>query len=863
MEDIKITVEEILEEIEFNKKKQAMFEPQSDMEKVNDMVERLLTEKKTAQLHKEKEEMSQKELEEFEREIKSQTKSITKQFEKVIRENTRQLKRQQREEKAIEKEIRPDEDDNRAYEAYKQSVKNNTQSIKITQVKSDQKVKLQTDSLEILQNEHKKEKFEMLKESAHTEHIKREMDNIASHFGSFIAEKESVDEQKNQSEITLSTYKELKKKRNKKIDNFSLEGQTPPTVSQTDSIAVEEMVEHVLVEKLENQVSQEIVNEGPKRTKDNQVFEYQPDENDDEDLLLYEDEYNDVEEEEEVKKQLRRKKKSIFTSVVGLSILSINALVLALVFVTDKTLQLAKLINISPLVYVAVNMLVLIFAMIFSRKVFSNAIDAMAGRTPHKDILYTVTMLIGFAANMMVLFSNEKILQSGVHIYTPVIVISLLFNHISKLKMVNQTIDNFNYITSGKDIYGVSFIHSYKVSSDMTKGVVDDEPILAKSVKAKFFKNFLSHSFQPDRSDYICTKLTVAVLPIALLLSALAFLFHRDLYISMTVLSGVLVMATTLIGSMIVAFPLHDTSDITKHFSEMSPCVDAIEEFSETNSMLIDAHDIFPSDTVILHGIKTFSGKRIDDAIVDAASVVCESKSILSNVFLEIIAHNKALLKKVDSIMYEDLMGISAWVADRRVLIGNRELMINHSVAVPKKEYEDKYNEKGQKVVYVSSEGELSAAFIIQITTKKEIFDVMNLMERNEVKAIIKTVDSILTAELLTDLFHMESDSIKILPSRLHSAYAQETEEKAEMNTSLGTNGNVLGYIISTIATKKLSFCVRVGVIINILSVVLGIAMFAAVMLAQKLALFSSLVVLLYMGLFGIVYWIYQKNIHL
>ncbi|MEG2428963.1 MAG: hypothetical protein RSA99_01125 [Oscillospiraceae bacterium] len=302
----------------------------------------------------------------------------------------------------------------------------------------------------------------------------------------------------------------------------------------------------------------------------------------------------------------------------------------------------------------------------------------------------------------------------------------------------------------------------------------------------------------------------------------------------------------------------------------MTPCVGAIDDMLDVNSTLIEAYDLFPADSIILHGIKTFSGKRIDDAILDAASVVCQSKSILSSVFLslydselKIIAQNNELLKTVDTIVYEDLMGLSAWVDNKRVLIGNRELMINHSIAVPSKNYEEKYTQVNQHVVYLATEGELAAAFIVQLTATKESFDAMSLLERNDVKIIVKTADSILTSERLAILFHLEDDSIKVLPSRLHKAYHDEMAQQENTEILLGNNGTLMGGIISTVATKKMSFCVDFGAKLNLIQIVIAIILLVCLSVLGKLSGVTNIFMICYMLLFGLFYWICEKNVHL
>ena len=91
------------------------------------------------------------------------------------------------------------------------------------------------------------------------------------------------------------------------------------------------------------------------------------------------------------------------------------------------------------------------------------------------------------------------------------------------------------------------------------------------------------------------------------------------------------------------------------------------------------------------HGIKTFGQRRIDEAILDAASVVCSCETTLADIFLQVIEGKQDILKPVDSVVYEDGMGLSAWVDSKRVLIGNRELMLNHGVDIPSKDYEERY----------------------------------------------------------------------------------------------------------------------------------------------------------------------------
>ena len=93
----------------------------------------------------------------------------------------------------------------------------------------------------------------------------------------------------------------------------------------------------------------------------------------------------------------------------------------------------------------------------------------------------------------------------------------------------------------------------------------------------------------------------------------------------------------------------------------------AVDAFSRTEAVILDAKDLFRPSDIILHGIKPFDQSKIDSVILDAASVVCNTDGMLTDVFNKIIGSNKAMLRPVENVTYEDAMGLSCQTgADRQ-----------------------------------------------------------------------------------------------------------------------------------------------------------------------------------------------------
>ncbi|MEG0894961.1 MAG: hypothetical protein RSE93_04540, partial [Oscillospiraceae bacterium] len=671
---------------------------------------------------------------------------------------------------------------------------------------------------------------------AHTQTIKKMAVDITAHFGDNnfskeINSKEDLpDTRKNaKTPIPISTYRELKKNRSEKIGNFTLN-------SDEDEESKGKKPFEVSHKKIDIKNLKE---------------EYKNDEENDDECFF--------EEPDDAKKYLKNKMMLSKISLFATMLTAVIAVIFAFFKPVGDTMILFEKLTISTNVYVSINLVLLALAALFSFEIYKNALISLVQRDPNKDILYTFATIIMFVANLLI--TGNDIANNGANIFTPVFVVSLFFNRLVNYWNVKQASQNYDYISNNSELYNVSKVEGEQVL-ELTKGLFyEEEAQLFKNVKTKNIQKFITNSFKSDKSDDVCFKTAVAMIPVSIVFGILTYFLLKNMSVALTVMSITLLLSTSFIAPMLVTFPLKDSSKMAKHFAGMTPCKDAVEQLSEANSVLLDAYDIFPKGTVKLRGIKTFSGNRIDEAILNAASVLCECKSILSHLFLEIIAENKNMLKKVDTIVYEDLMGISAWVDNKRVLIGNRELMINHSIPVPKKEYEDKINTNNQEMVYLATEGELCAGFIVAMTTKKGIYDSLSLLERNDVKAIIKSVDSILTSDKLSYIFGIQEESFKIIPSRLHAQYKNEIKEIDDGEILIGNNGNILGYIISLVTAKKVTNCVYSGMILNFFAMAVGIVLMAACCFLGKLQLITNLSLLMYLSIFYLLYYIYQKNI--
>lgn len=556
-----------------------------------------------------------------------------------------------------------------------------------------------------------------------------------------------------------------------------------------------------------------------------------------------------------LKKQLRR----ACVSRALTAVCALCGVLLAAVQLGVSSVWILGIIEVSPLVYTVLCAGLIIASLLASFPLFSSS-----ARGARKDAFCLVSVLIVLAANVIFLFSPETLLAGRGVLYAPLTALSLFALACARVMRQRRMLYSFEILSSDGEKNGVLVLSDGAVSREMTRGLAMEEaPILAANVSAGFFDGFLTREQQDDPADAAARPLMWISIGLGAALAVVLYLLTRDLYAAVTMISGAAALGFGLLYPLMCELTLRDSRPIFESYESTIPDWTTAADAADVNCILMNATDLFPEGSVILHGIKTFQGTRIDTAIVDAASVVCKADSVLRDVFLYIINDRTELLKPVDTVRYEDLMGLSAWVDEKRVLIGNRDLMVNHSVAVPKRGYEEPYQADGYEVVYLAREGELYAAFILEFTAAEKAAAVLDMMNRRGLCAAVRSVDACITPTLLERVFGVTSEEVKILPARLHELFEERHKPRERAETSLANKKGSGAFVVSVAACGQLLRCVKRGRVLCVIGAVLLILALAGLLYFNLMTAASAVAAASGALLFFLVYWFYERNVRL
>ena len=295
-----------------------------------------------------------------------------------------------------------------------------------------------------------------------------------------------------------------------------------------------------------------------------------------------------------------------------------------------------------------------------------------------------------------------------------------------------------------------------------------------------------------------------------------------------------------------VNLPISKATNKYLQYSSVILGYSAVEEFSDTNSVMVDAVQLFPKESVDLINLKLLSTEPLDECILLASSLVFRSDSVLKNSFYKILKGKLDMLYPVESYIYEDERGLSGWIDNKRVLLGTRQHMEDHSIdGLPPVSKEAEYG-KGNVILYLSISGVICTMFVLKITPSISVTKWMQALEKEGVVTVVRNVDGFLTQEFLESLFDLDNGSIKMLPFRYHKEYENEVGFNERESSPMMCSGSFPSFAMLITGVKKIRSAAQLGIAIQVGSVALGAAICLISMLLGTFAQITPTLIIVY-----------------
>ncbi len=583
---------------------------------------------------------------------------------------------------------------------------------------------------------------------------------------------------------------------------------------------------------------------------------FSKDESDDNDTVKEEnskpvEDYTGEEDEKSILYELNHNIRKLFMRSLLSGIIAAVVVVLTIVTRIFPS-AICSAVPFAPAAYAILLFILMAASLVLNRVAMLSGLSPLVHIKGNSDTAVAVAGAAGMVQIIVSFFCLGDLNGFHVNYYTVIPMLAFFANNVGKLYMVLRVKDNFKFVSSKGQKYASKIYNNESVAMQMMSGTAADRPIIAYQHKTEFPSNFLKISYAPDPSEDLASKLapitTIASIIIAVMYGAVKLSF-ADALNAFALITAVSVPVATLLS---VNAPVRKLCKTLLSYGSMLSGYPSVKQFCDSTAIMIDANELFPAESISLEGIKTFEDYGIDESLLCGIAILKEAQNPIANAFDSVVAETEETLPEVESVLYEDEIGLVGWIKSERILVGSRTLMEKYSVEVPNMEYEEKYTSQGRQVTYLSRAGRLVAMFVTRYTPDAQLKAEMQRAETNGISFLIRTTDYNVTNDLVAKLYDLFYRSIKVLPTGLGNVLKEAEDTVEETSRSyLITNGKAASLARAVTGCVKIKHNISLSIIIQLIAVIFGLLVASTLSLYAGVQVMGSLEVLIYALFWG------------
>lgn len=583
---------------------------------------------------------------------------------------------------------------------------------------------------------------------------------------------------------------------------------------------------------------------------------FSKDESDDNDTVKEEnskpvEDYTGEEDEKSILYELNHNIRKLFMRSLLSGIIAAVVVVLTIVTRIFPS-AICSAVPFAPAAYAILLFVLMAASLVLNRVAMMSGLSPLVHIKGNSDTAVAVAGAAGMIQIIVSFFCLGDLNGFHVNYYTVIPMLAFFANNVGKLYMVLRVKDNFKFVSSKGQKYASKIYNNESVAMQMMSGTAADRPIIAYQHKTEFPSNFLKISYAPDPSEDLASKLapitTIASIIIAVMYGVVKLSF-ADALNAFALITAVSVPVATLLS---VNAPVRKLCKTLLSYGSMLSGYPSVKQFCDSTAIMIDANELFPAESISLEGIKTFEDYSIDESLLCGIAILKEAQNPIANAFDSVVAETEETLPEVESVLYEDEIGLVGWIKSERILVGSRTLMEKYSVEVPNMEYEEKYTSQGRQVTYLSRAGRLVAMFVTRYTPDAQLKAEMQRAETNGISFLIRTTDYNVTNDLVAKLYDLFYRSIKVLPTGLGNVLREAEDTVEETSRSyLITNGKAASLARAVTGCVKIKHNISLSIIIQLIAVIFGLLVASTLSLYAGVQVMGSLEVLIYALFWG------------
>lgn len=428
-----------------------------------------------------------------------------------------------------------------------------------------------------------------------------------------------------------------------------------------------------------------------------------------------------------------------------------------------------------------------------------------------------------------------------------ILAVSLSARAISLFLKSSYLLSNFRQIAASSDKQAIKLVSDPAVTFAMAKNSIDGDVMIAMPQLTMHIDDYMKYSTYGVFFGGKFVTVTILSFIVSVIVGFAASSYFESALIGLYCAAVIQCLAALPSVFLIDILPNYRAAHRLNRLGAMIAGKTGAEFIEKANAVVLNAEQLFPTGTVTLHQMKVLSDNDIEDTIIRAASLTQCMQSPLAPIFSKIAGTgNITSLPNADTVKYEDRMGISGWVDNRLLFIGNRTLMEAHGIAVPSVEVDRKILRGGYFPVYVASSDKACALLMIQYSVNPQIAHELRKLSSLGVTMLINSPDPNLTEEMICDYLGLYDDTVKVMSGAGVHMFKNSVPNTDAMSAPAAHKGHPFALATIINCANRIKKSNIILTVLYVLAMVLGVVLFVYMSFDSAADLVSGSAILLY-----------------
>lgn len=525
------------------------------------------------------------------------------------------------------------------------------------------------------------------------------------------------------------------------------------------------------------------------------------------------EDYKSISDRERIMSDLKNKKRTFITKTV----LSLFLLVPAALLLTPLS---DTLTAINPSILYIIDLVIAALAVIFNLQILESITTFFRGNSA-VDMPAALSLIATLFYSIVNMITKSSFI--GV---SAILLLTILSYNLSKYCFYSSAIKNFNIIATPEFKSTASIINNKSITKSIVNNAIEGSALVCYGGETTNVHGFLSYTFcQNPIASKIKNISIISLIFGAVVLFLSAVLTSGNMGTSLYYFLSVISLGAIPSVYHLISVPINAANKRLRIYDAMLTGYRAADELELCNGIAVSSEALFPEGSIRLVDMKLLSPNPFDQSMLDAAAIASAIHSPIAGIFKQVNLSKtyKTSEPEVDSVIYEEKMGISGWVNDRRVFVGNRDLMVAHGFAgLPPAELDKKIMRKGYFPVYIASDNIPCALLVVRYEPDGDIAYELQRLSNTGTTVLVHNCDPNINVKMLCDYFEVYDETIAITTKQGSDNYRSLVEHREHRKAGAAFKSTVAGLFATLTASINIKKHVSILLILYICSVVLG-----------------------------------------